>query len=84
MQEIHPLAVIGISLLILGGLNLGLIGLVEFDLIGYLFGVTGVVTRIIYVLVGLSAIGVGLWLPVAGCGCDYSTLFERKKPTSTP
>lgn len=44
------------TLLIIGGLNWLLVGLVGWD-VGMLFGgMTAVVSRIIYVLVGLSAI----------------------------
>lgn len=43
-------------LLIIGGLNWGLVGLFNFDLVAAIFGAGGVLTRIIYVLVGLSAI----------------------------
>lgn len=42
-------------LLIVGGLNWGLVGLFEFNLVDYLFGKM-VIDRIIYVLVGLSAV----------------------------
>jgi uncharacterized membrane protein YuzA (DUF378 family) len=47
-------------LLIVGGLNWGLVALAEFDLVAALFGLdfgeTNAVTRIVYGLVGLSAI----------------------------
>lgn len=42
-------------LLVIGGLNWGLIGLVNTDVIITIFGV-GIVSQIIYILVGLSAI----------------------------
>ena len=42
-------------LLIIGGLNWGLVGLLEFDLVQEIFG-QGVFTRIIYTIVGISAI----------------------------
>ena len=42
-------------LLIIGGLNWGLIGLFEFDLVQNIFG-QGVFARIIYTVVGLAAI----------------------------
>lgn len=43
-------------LLIVGGLNWGLVGLLEFDLVQSIFG-QGFFARIIYTVVGLSAIG---------------------------
>jgi uncharacterized protein len=42
-------------LLIVGGLNWGLVGIFEFDLVQNIFG-QGAFTRIIYTLVGLSAV----------------------------
>lgn len=42
-------------LLIVGGLNWGLVGLLEFDLVQSIFG-QGAFARIIYTLVGLSAV----------------------------
>jgi len=42
-------------LVIIGGLNWGLVGLLDFDLVSAIFGVMSVISRIVYVLVGLSA-----------------------------
>ncbi|MBQ6540792.1 MAG: DUF378 domain-containing protein [Oscillospiraceae bacterium] len=48
---------IALVLSIIGGLNWGLIGIFRFDLVAYLFGgQTSTVSRVIYTLVGLSAI----------------------------
>lgn len=45
-------------LMIIGALNWGLIGIFQFDLVAALFGgMSGVVSRIVYTLVGLA----GLW-----------------------
>ena len=43
-------------LLIIGGLNWGLVGLFNFDLVATLFGEQSMLSRIIYVAVGLSAL----------------------------
>ena len=43
-------------LLIVGGLNWGLVGLFNFDLVATLFGEMSPVSRIVYALVGLSAL----------------------------
>jgi uncharacterized membrane protein YuzA (DUF378 family) len=43
-------------LLIVGGLNWGLVGLFDFDLVAALFGEKSMLSRIVYVLVGLSAL----------------------------
>jgi len=48
---------IALFLLVVGGLNWGLVGLFEFDLVAFLFGgQTAVLSRIVYVLVAVSAI----------------------------
>ena len=44
------------ALVIIGALNWGLIGLFGFDLVAAIFGEMTVMSRIIYSLVGLSAI----------------------------
>jgi uncharacterized membrane protein YuzA (DUF378 family) len=43
-------------LLIVGGLNWGLVGLAGFDLVAALFGDMSPLSRIVYALVGLSAL----------------------------
>jgi uncharacterized membrane protein YuzA (DUF378 family) len=48
-------------LIIVGGLNWGLVGLFKFDLVAWIcggldFGQTNAVSRIVYVLVGLAAL----------------------------
>jgi uncharacterized membrane protein YuzA (DUF378 family) len=43
-------------LLIIGGLNWGLVGAANFDLVAALFGEMSPMSRIVYVLVGLSAL----------------------------
>ncbi len=48
---------ISLALLIIGGLNWGLVGIFEFDLVAWLFGGSAsLISRIVYVLVALSAI----------------------------
>ena len=48
---------IALSLSIIGGLNWGLIGLFQFDLVAFLFGGSdSLLSRIVYALVGLSAL----------------------------
>ena len=54
------LDVVAAVLLIVGGLNWGLVAIAEFDLVAALFGLdfgeTNVATRIVYGLVGLAAV----------------------------
>ena len=47
---------IALTLLIIGGLNWGLIGFFNYNLVDALFGTATWLTRIVYALVGLSAI----------------------------
>jgi len=49
---------IAAALLIVGGLNWGLIGLADFDLVAFLFGSMSWLSRIVYTLVGVSAVWV--------------------------
>ena len=54
MKVIDTIALI---LVIIGAINWGLIGAFNFNLVDTLFGVSSVISRIIYILVGIS----GLW-----------------------
>ena len=47
---------ITLLLLIVGGLNWGLVGLFDFDLVAALFGEMSLISRAVYVLVGASAL----------------------------
>lgn len=47
---------IALILVIVGGLNWGLVGLFNFDLVAMIFGEMSAVSRMVYVLVGLSAV----------------------------
>ena len=65
------LNVIAMILLIVGGLNWGLVGLFNFDLVAALFGGTvgthSTLSRIVYALVGLAALyGFALLAPLSG------------------
>lgn len=47
---------VAMTLLIIGGLNWGLVGLFDFDLVAALFGEGSALSRVVYTLVGLSAL----------------------------
>ena len=67
MKSLHMVAMI---LLIVGGLNWGLVGLFGFDLVAAIFGAGETITRIIYDLVGLSAIyKISSFCKMHECGC---------------
>ena len=54
MKVIDTIALI---LIIIGAINWGLIGLFNFNLVDTIFGTMSIISRIIYILVGIS----GLW-----------------------
>jgi uncharacterized protein len=45
-----------IGLLIVGGLNWGLVGVFDGNLVAFLFGSGSILSRLVYVVVGMSAI----------------------------
>jgi uncharacterized membrane protein YuzA (DUF378 family) len=47
--------ILTLVLVIVGGLNWGLVGLFGFDLVAAIFGVGSMFSRLVYILVGLSA-----------------------------
>ncbi|MFA5030400.1 MAG: DUF378 domain-containing protein [Patescibacteria group bacterium] len=63
---------IAFALVIIGGLNWGLIGILDLDVVEKLFGDMSTVSRIIYSLVGVSA----LYLVIA-----FSTKCCKHVPT---
>lgn len=55
-MEKDPLSLIALVLVIIGGLNWGLVGLFNFNLVTTIFGVGSMLTNAVYVLVGLAAL----------------------------
>ena len=47
--------ILSLVLVIVGGLNWGLVGLLDFDLVAAIFGAGSMPSRLVYILVGLSA-----------------------------
>ena len=64
MKKLDTLALV---LVIIGGLNWGLVAIGRFDLVAWIFGndfgQTNVASRVVYGLVGLSAVYVAVRLP---------------------
>jgi len=56
MKRLSALDWIALILIIVGGLNWGLVGAFGFDLVAAIFGAMSLIAKIIYILVGLSAI----------------------------
>ncbi len=59
MKKLYKLA---LFLLVVGGLNWGLVGLFNFDLVAMLFGAMSGLSRLVYSLVGASAVYVAAML----------------------
>ncbi len=47
---------IALILVVIGGLNWGLVGVFNFDLVASIFGAMSGISRVVYTLVGLSAV----------------------------
>lgn len=62
-------------LVVFGALNWGLVGMFGFDLVAYLFGIMTPLTRILYGVVGLSAIVSAITMYTHHteecCGCEF-------------
>ena len=56
MKNAQVLQTIAMILLLIGGLNWGLIGIFEWNFIATVFGYTSVLTRTIYALAGVAAV----------------------------
>ncbi|HPQ81226.1 MAG TPA: DUF378 domain-containing protein [bacterium] len=55
----HALKIVALVLVIVGGLNWGLVGFFKFDLVAAIFGgQEAMLSRIVYALVGLSAVSI--------------------------
>ena len=50
------LDILALLLVIIGGINWGLVGLFKFDLVSFIFGDMSMITRIIFAIVGIAAI----------------------------
>jgi uncharacterized protein len=55
-REMKKIDVIVAALLVVGGVNWGLVGLLRFDLVATLFGDTTMLSRLVYMVVGLCAL----------------------------
>jgi len=55
-KKLHILDIIALVLVVIGGLNWGLVGLFKFDLVDAILGDIAVLARVVYVLVGVAAL----------------------------
>lgn len=56
MKNLNYFDWVALILVIVGALNWGLVGLLNFDLVAAIFGDMSSLSRVVYVLVGLSAV----------------------------
>jgi len=56
MAKKKPYEWVAVVLLVIGGLNWGLVGLFNFDLVEAILGSVPVLQKIVYILVGLAAV----------------------------
>jgi len=56
MGKLNVVDWIALLLVIVGGLNWALVGIFKFDLVAWIFGDMSIVSRIVYILVGVGAV----------------------------
>lgn len=72
------LNIIALTLLIVGGLNWGLVGLFDFDLVAAIFGADTFLANMVYAIVGLAAIySLYLFKPVSQDHVDHANYVHR-------
>jgi uncharacterized membrane protein YuzA (DUF378 family) len=75
-EQMKRLNAVAAPLLVVGGLNWGLVAIAEFDLVAWIFGeefgTTNAVTRIVYGLVGVAAV------------YAIAALLARRRPADAP
>ena len=75
---------IALALLIIGGLNWGLIGLFQYDLVAAIFGgQASILSRIIYTLVAISALGCLSLYAIPADRVERETMRGKKLDYST-
>ncbi|HVL49150.1 MAG TPA: DUF378 domain-containing protein [Candidatus Thermoplasmatota archaeon] len=62
-RHMNPVDLIALVLVIVGALNWGLVGLFDFNLVAALFGVDSLISRTLYVLIGLAGL-YAIWTAV--------------------
>ena len=56
MKRLRGLDFVALILLVIGGLNWGLVGIFDWNLVRAIFGDLTILSRIVYILVGLAAV----------------------------
>ena len=63
LAKLAPLDLIAIILVIIGGLNWGLVGVAGIDLVDLILGSIPILARVVYIVVGLAAIYLAIITP---------------------
>lgn len=66
MKQLNATYLLAMVLIIVGGINWGLVGAFNFNLVDTLFGVNSLLSRVVYALVGLSAVYAAGTLALSG------------------
>jgi len=56
MNKLNALDLISLILMIVGGLNWGLVGVINLNIVDAIFGVGSLLSSIVYILVGLASV----------------------------
>jgi uncharacterized membrane protein YuzA (DUF378 family) len=75
-KGLHVVDLVALILLIVGGLNWGLVGLANYNIVAAIFGFSEPLLRVIYVIVGIAAVYCAVRSPVLAH-------FQREEPTTT-
>jgi uncharacterized membrane protein YuzA (DUF378 family) len=75
----RTLNIIALVLVIIGALNWLLVGLFTFDLVAAIFGTLSVLSRIVYILVGIA----GIWLLFTLLPVVSSTPSYQQRPSTS-
>lgn len=78
MVKMNPLAWVATVLAIIGGLNWGLVGLFNFNLVHVLFGTVEWLERLIYVVVGIAAVYLAILAAI-----HHGVIRPTSEPTGT-
>ena len=70
MTFMNTLKWIMYTFVLIGALNWGLVGAFNFDLVSFLFGDMSILSRIIYTIVGLCAVGYLIFSINGNSECD--------------
>jgi len=75
-KPMDVVCMIAAVLVIIGGINWGLVGAFNFELVSYIFGTMSTISRIIYCVIGIAALYMAYGLIVCGMKGDSKSKSE--------